>query len=215
MALLARRPDIRQAERQLAADTARIGVATAQLYPSVTLAGSLSLGATAIGDIGTARSFNYSVGPLISWNFPFNGAARARLRQARATAEGSLAQFDGTVLTALRETEQALARLDAEAKRNDALARAADAASRAAQLSRYRFDYGADSFLQLLDADRTRAQATAQLASSNSALIDAQVNLFRALGGGWEDAPDVAVPAGSETARTRARAGAAPTSGGR
>ena len=190
-ALLARRPDVRRAERLLAADTARIGVATADLYPSISLLGGISLGATRIGDLGKAKSLNYSIGPLISWSFPIQSAARARLRQAEATAEASLANFDGTVLTALRETEQALARLDAETRRNEALVRADAAAAEAAKLSRYRFDYGADSFFALLDAERTRAQARAALAASNTTLIDNQVDLFRALGGGWEQAPAV------------------------
>ncbi|UAK24882.1 efflux transporter outer membrane subunit [Sphingomonas nostoxanthinifaciens] len=189
--LLARRPDVRRAERQLAADTARIGVAVADLYPTITLAGAVSLGSTRIGDIGKARSFGYSLGPLISWNFPIQSAARARVHEARATAEGSLASFDGAILTALKETEQALARLDAEQRRNAALQAAYTAAADAAKLSRYRFDYGSDSFFQLLDAERTRAQASAALATSSTALIDDQVDLFRALGGGWEEAPPV------------------------
>ncbi|MET0269132.1 MAG: TolC family protein, partial [Sphingomonas sp.] len=190
-ALLARRADIRQAERRLAADTARIGVAVADLYPTISILGSGNLGAQTIGALGTARSVNYSIGPLISWRFPIQSIARARIRQAEATAESSLASFDGTVLTALRETEQALARLDAETRRNEALARAA-AAANAARLSRYRFDYGADSFLRLLDSERERANTAAALAASNSALVDNQVDLFRALGGGWEAAPPVA-----------------------
>ncbi|NIJ07775.1 NodT family efflux transporter outer membrane factor (OMF) lipoprotein [Sphingomonas vulcanisoli] len=190
-ALLARRPDVRRAERQLAADTARVGVATADLYPTITLAGSVSLGATRFSDIGKARSLSYSLGPLISWNFPIQSEARARVRQARAQAESSLASFDGAVLTALKETEQALARLDGQAKQNAALGRAYASAADAYKLSQYRFDAGADNFLQLLDAERTRAQASAALAQSNSALIDAEIDLFRALGGGWEDAPAV------------------------
>ncbi len=191
-ALLARRPDVRQAERQLAADTARIGVATADLYPSITLLGSVSLGAAHPGDLGRSSSLSSSLGPLISWSFPIQSAARARVRQSRATADQSLARFDGAVLTALGETEQALARLDAEMRRNRALARANAAAADAARLSRLRFDYGADSFLELLDAERTRAQAAAALAASNTALVDREVDLFRALGGGWEQAPPVA-----------------------
>src|SRR5262249_61380843 len=90
--------------------TARIGVATASLFPSVTLLGSVSLGAPKIGDIGKSASFGYSFGPLISWTFPNFAVARAKIRQARAGSDASLAEFQGTTLTALRETEQALAR---------------------------------------------------------------------------------------------------------
>ena len=110
-ALLARRPDIRVAERQLARDTERVGVAVAALYPQIRLLGTPSLGAAQLGDLGSAASFGFSVGPLISWNFPFNGAARAQVRAARADTEASLARFDAAVLGALQETEQALARL--------------------------------------------------------------------------------------------------------
>ena len=187
-ALLARRPDVRQAERSLAADTARIGVATAALYPSITLLGGVSLGATRFSNLGNAGSVGYSLGPLISWNFPLNGAARARVAQSKAAAEGSLARFDGAVLTALKEAEQALARAGGAATREEALRRAMTASTDAARLSRIRFDYGADSFLQLLDAERQRAAARAALASAEAARADAQISVFKALGGGWEPA---------------------------
>lgn len=190
-ALLKRRPDVAAAERQLAADTARIGVATAALFPQIRLLGSVSVGGNDIDQLGRSSSFGASIGPLISWSFPNVGVARARIRQARASAEASLASFDGTVLTALRETEQALARYAGEIERNGALRRAATASDDAAALSRLRFDSGADSFLQLLDAERSRASARATLAQSDAALAEAQVALFKALGGGWADAPPV------------------------
>jgi len=187
-ALLARRPDVRRAEHQLAADTARIGVATAALYPSVSLGGSAALNGSKFGDLAKSAAFSYSIGPLIAWNIPNLTIARARVREASAGARVSLASFDGTVLTALKESEQALARLDGETKRNQALARAAAASADAARFSRLRFDYGADSFFELLDAERTRAQTASALAQSDGALVDAQINVFKALGGGWKDA---------------------------
>ncbi|WP_448502651.1 efflux transporter outer membrane subunit [Sphingomonas sp.] len=190
-ALLARRPDVRAAERQLAADAARIGVATAALYPSIQLLGSLSLGSTQANNLFEGDSVSFSLGPLISWSFPNQTAARSRLRQAEATSDASLAAFDGVVLTALREVEQALARYAGELDRNRSLRRAERAAAEAARLSRLRFDYGAESFLQRIDAERARADARAALAQSNAALADLQVSLFKALGGGWEDAPQV------------------------
>jgi len=200
-ALLARRPDVRQAEQTLAADTARIGVATAQLFPSVTLAGAATFGAPHIGAIGTSRSFGYSLGPLISWTFPNIAVARARIRQARGQADSSLAAFQGTVLTALKETEQALARYSAALEQNAALARASDAADDAAKLSRIRFDTGRDNFLDLLVSEQNRAAARQALAQSDMSVADAQVSLFKALGGGWENPPLVrgtppAAPAG-------------------
>ncbi len=184
--LLARRPDVRQAERALAADTARIGVATAALYPKISLLGSTSLGATQFSNLGTSNSFGYSVGPLISWNFPFNGAARARVRESKAVAEGSLARFDAAVLNALKEAEQSLARAGGATEREAALRRAMTASADAARFSRTRFDYGADSFLQLLDAERQRAQTRAALAQAEADRADAQISVFKALGGGWQ-----------------------------
>ena len=191
-ALLARRPDVHAAEQALAADVARIGVATAELYPSITLAGVVNLGAPKIGDLGRNESFTYSVGPLISWNFPFNGAARARVRESEALAQGSLAAFDRTVLQALQETEQALARLTGAIERERSLARAADASDRAAVLSQARFRAGADNFLQLLVAEQDRAATQAALAQARADRAQAQITLFKALGGGWEEAPQIA-----------------------
>jgi len=189
-ALLARRPDIRAAERTLAADTARIGVATADLYPTVAFGGSAGLASSALRNLFSASAFNWSVGPLLSWALPNREAARGRILQSEAQAAVSLASFDRTVLTALRETETALDTLARELDRRQALMRARDSAAKASQLSRLRFTEGLDSFLTELDADRTLAQTEAALAQSNQAIADDQTELFRALGGGWEDAGD-------------------------
>jgi len=188
-ALLARRPDVRAAERTLAADTARVGVATADLYPSIKLLGSIGFGAPKAGDVFKGSSFSYSLGPLISWSFPNMTAARARVREARADADAQLARFDGTVLGALKETEQALARYAGALDRDTVLARAEQSSGEAARLSRLRFDYGADSFLLLITAERDRADARAARAAADAAVADAQISLFKALGGGWTDAP--------------------------
>lgn len=188
-ALIARRPDVRAAERTLAADTARIGVSIADLYPKIQLLGSIGLNATRGSQLFKGTSVNYSAGPLISWSFPNQTLGRARVRQARAGADASLATFDGKVLTALQETEQALARYAGALDRNAALRRAEASSTAAAKLSQLRFDYGADSFLLLIQAERDRADARAALAQSDAAVADAQISLFKALGGGWEDAP--------------------------
>ena len=197
--LIARRPDVRAAERTLAADTARIGIAVSDLYPSVKLAGSIGLNATRGSKLFQATSATYSFGPLISWNFPNQRAARARIVQARAGASASLARFDGAVLTALKEAEQALARYAGQLDREAALARAEKASAEAARLSRLRFDNGADSFLQLIQAERDRADARGARAAADAAVADAQITLFKALGGGWEGAPDPARAAPTET----------------
>lgn len=187
--LIARRPDVRAAERTLAADTARVGVAVADLYPKIQLLGNVNAFSTTGRQLVEPGALRYSVGPLISWSFPNQKAARARVREARANADASLARFDKAVLTALNETEQALARYAGALDRNAVLVRAEQSSSEAARLSRLRFDAGADSFLQLIQSERDRADARAARAASDAAVADAQISLFKALGGGWEGAP--------------------------
>lgn len=190
-ALLARRPDVRAAEARLAADTARIGVATAALYPSISLAGSLSIGGTTPGALTESNNIGFSVGPLISWSLPIDGAARARVNAASAQADARLAAFDGAVLTALQETEQALARLKAAIEQEAALQAAANAAEEVARITRIRFRTGRDNALQLLEVERNLLSARAASGSAMAARAEAEVSLFRALGGGWENAPPV------------------------
>ena len=185
--LLARRPDVRRAERNLAAAAARVNVATADLYPRISLGGSLGSTALDAGDLGDDASFRFSVGPLISWSFPNVFAARARIEQASAGSDAALATFDQTVLTALQETETALANYANELDRRSALQAARDQAANAARLSRLRFDAGADSFLTVLDAERTLAAADAQLAASDALVTTYQIALFKALAGGWSE----------------------------
>lgn len=187
-ALLARRPDVRAAERRLAADTARIGVATAALYPRITLGGSI--GTTAVGgsNLFGAGPLNWLIGPLISWAFPNQEANRARIAAARADGDAALATFDGTVLRALEETETALSTYANALQRRASLAAARDEAARAARISNARQREGQIDFLTVLDALRSQAAAEADLASADRAVAFAQVDLFRALGGGWTTA---------------------------
>lgn len=189
-ALIARRPDVRAAERTLAADTARIGLATASLYPTISLGGSAGLVSGSARRLFSGSAFQYSVGPLLSFSFPNQEAARGRILLSQGQGAASLATFDGLVLTALRETETALSALARELDRRQALMRARDAARKAAELSRLRFTEGIDNFLTELDADRTLATAEAQLAQSDRLVARDQVALFRALGGGWESQDD-------------------------
>lgn len=184
-ALLARRPDVRGAERDLAAAAARVNVATADLYPRISLGGSVGTTAGTAGDLGGSGNLRFSVGPLISWSFPNVFAARARIAQAGAASDAALANFDQTVLVALQETETALSAYANELDRREALKAARDMAANAERLSRLRFDAGADSFLTVLDSQRTLAQADAQLAESDAQVTTNQITLFKALAGGW------------------------------
>lgn len=185
--LLARRPDLRRAERNLAAAAARVNVATADLFPRVTLGGSMGSTALDAGGLSSDSGFRFSVGPLISWSFPNVFAARARIEQASAGSDAALATFDQTVLVALQETETALANYANELDRRTALQAARDQAASAARLSRLRFDAGADSFLTVLDAERTLAGADARLAASDALVTTYQIALFKALAGGWSE----------------------------
>ena len=186
-ALLARRPDVRAAERRLAADTARIGIATADLYPRITLGGSIGQTSAGFSDLFGGGPLRWLLGPLISWNFPNQSAARARIAEARADRSGSLATFDGTVLRALQETDTALSAYAQALNRRQALATARNDAATAARIIHARQREGQVDFLTLLDAERTNAEAEAALAQSNFAVASAQVDLFRALGGGWQE----------------------------
>ena len=182
-ALLARRPDVREAERKLAADTARIGVATADLYPRISLGGSGNFFRS--DSVRGSDSFTFSLGPLISWSFPSVLAGRTRIRQAEATAQASLASFDGTVLTALKEVEQALSYYAAETERNARLREAAAHADAAYRLADQRYRAGSIGLLDQLDAQREFTAARGALAASDQQLGSLRVDLFKTLGGGW------------------------------
>jgi NodT family efflux transporter outer membrane factor (OMF) lipoprotein len=183
--LLRRRPDVRQAERRLAAATARIGVATADLYPKIGF--GITAGSTgAIDDFLSGPTLRWGVGPTISWEFPQQNAARARIASAEAATQGALADFDGKVLTALRETETALTVYAQDLDRIDALRAARDRANQASQEAEALYRAGSEGALTELDAERVLAAADQALAAADAKVALDQVALFLALGGGWE-----------------------------
>lgn len=184
--LLARRPDIREAEQRLAAATARIGVATADLYPRISLGGSVGATGPSLADLFSGGPFRWLVGPLLSWSFPNQEANRARIAQAEASSAAALARFDGAVLNALRETETALSGYANELDRRIALGEARAQAETAARISRLQLKEGKIDSLAVLDAERSLADAEAALARSDANMVDRQIDLFRALGGGWQ-----------------------------
>ncbi|RUN78200.1 efflux transporter outer membrane subunit [Sphingomonas sp. TF3] len=183
--LLARRPDVRAAERRLAAATARIGVATADLYPHITLGGSGGVTGPSLDDLFTGGPVRWLVGPLLNWSLN-QSAARAKIAGAQADTRGALASFDGSVLTALEETETALSTYARELDRREQLQSARDNAETAARITRARQREGTIDFLDVLDAERTFADADADVAAADARIADAQIDLFRALGGGWQ-----------------------------
>ena len=192
--LLKRRPDVRQAERRLAAATAGIGVATGELYPDISIGASIGT-VGIIDNLGKPATNRWGFGPLISWSVPTNGA-RARIHEAEAATQGALAHFDGVVLNAIRETQTGLAQYTAQLQRRDALAEADDSAREAADQTHRFFQAGRASFLADLQATRTYTDVRAQLAAANSQVAMSQIDLFLALGGGWESGRTQASQAG-------------------
>lgn len=183
-ALLKRRPDVRQAERELASATAKIGVATADLYPSIRL--GASIGASGVLEhFGQGRTEQWTVGPMITWSLPTNGV-RAHIKGMEAGADAALAHFDGVVLKALQETQTSLSAYTRELQRDDALRDARDKSRAAAEQNHKLYQAGRAPYLTSLDAERTHANAEAALAASETQVAMDQVNLFLALGGGWQ-----------------------------
>ena len=185
-ALLRRRPDVRQAERSLAAATAAIGVETAQLYPQVSLGGSVGL-AGPFSSLTSGETFGGSIGPLVSWNWPNRRSVRARIGEAGAGADAAAARFDGAVIEALRQTETALSAYAREIDRDRALEQSRADAERAVAQANRLFRFGRTGFLDVLTAEAALATAQTTIAQSRATLIDRQVDIFLALGGGWED----------------------------
>jgi outer membrane protein TolC len=184
-ALLQRRPDLRQAERELAAATAQVGIVTAGFYPSVSIGGSIGSAALSAGNLGDSNTKVWSFGPLLSWTFPNIIGTRAREAQAEATVDAARARFDGAWLNALRETESALSAYAYELERVAALEEARMFSAEAVNLANLRFDAGQQSFLDVLQVELTSTGAEMALAQSEARLAALQINLFLALGGGW------------------------------
>ncbi|WP_459745065.1 efflux transporter outer membrane subunit [Pseudomonas sp. 3A(2025)] len=183
-ALLKRRPDIRQAERHLAMATAQIGVATGELYPDISIGASVAT-IGIIDNLGKPATNRWGFGPLISWTVPSNGS-RARIHQAEASAQVALARFDAVVLNAIRETQTGMAQYTALLERRDALKDAEQSAKEAADQTHRFYQAGRASFLADLQATRTYTDMRAQLAAANTQVAMGQIDLFLALGGGWE-----------------------------
>lgn len=187
--LIKRRPDVRHAERELAASTAEIGVATAELYPSIRLGGMVGINGL-LDDFGKPATQEWGIGPLISWEFP-GKQAHARVDVAKAGASVALAEFDKSVLDALRETQTALTRYADDLQRVAALQQARDHAQQAAADERTLYQAGRQPYLSSLDADRTLSNSEASLADAQAQVSQDEVKLFLALGGGWQGAaPD-------------------------
>jgi multidrug efflux system outer membrane protein len=184
--LLRRRPDIRIAERNLAAATARIGVATADLFPRITVLGSVGVEAGSLKGFGQGGIDTFSLGPSIFWAAFDLGRVRARIRAADARTEAALAQYEQRVLLALEETENSLVDFQRQQARRDLLRASTQASEKAAGLAKLRYQFGVSDFLTVLDAERTRLIAEDLLADSETRTALSLIAVYKALGGGWE-----------------------------
>jgi multidrug efflux system outer membrane protein len=200
-ALLRRRPDIRVAERDLAASTARIGIATADLFPSVTFTGSIGYAAAKSGDLGDSNSGTYLIGPGISWAAFDLGRVKARIDASKARNDESLARYEQTVLRALEETENALVTHARARERLAHVEQAAKSSKSAAQLAHVRYENGIIDFLQVLDAERTQLEAEDALAQSRTDVATSLIAVYKALGGGWESVPPPDISRSASTSR--------------
>jgi multidrug efflux system outer membrane protein len=184
--LLRRRPDILAAERQLAAATADVGVATADLFPRVSLSGFLGFIAGRGSQIGSSAAQAWGVAPSITWAAFDMGSVRARLRGAKADAEGALASYEQQVLLALEESENAFSDYARAQERLLALLRQSGASRAAAEQAAIRYREGTVDFLVLLDAERERLAAEDAQAQAEVEVYRGVVGLYKSLGGGWQ-----------------------------
>lgn len=184
-ALLRRRPDIREAERRLAAATATIGVSVAKLYPQITLGGAASSTAP-FSLAGTENSLGFSIGPLVTWQFPNLVLVRAEIAQAGAAADQAAAQFEATIIAALQQTETALAVYARQIESVAALERASADAGEANTQAHRLYLFGRTDFINVLTSEAALATANESLSQSQAQLVEDQVALFQALGGGWQ-----------------------------
>lgn len=187
--ILRQRPDIRSAERRLAAQTAQIGVAASELYPRFTLSGTFGFEATDAAHLLDARSVSYRFGPSVRWNI-FDGLRNLnRIAAQEAVTHQCYVFYERTVLTALQEVENSLVAYKREQSRRDALVRAVEAADRSVKLAEALYRNDLVDFQNVLDAQRSLASLESTLAQSRGQVAVNLVSLYKALGGGWS--PDV------------------------
>ncbi|HEV8342097.1 MAG TPA: efflux transporter outer membrane subunit [Candidatus Binatia bacterium] len=184
--LLRRRPDIRRAERQLAAATAQIGAATADLFPKFSLTGSAGLQSFSASDWFTSGSRFWSVGPTVRWPIFDAGRIRANIEVRNAQQEQALRQYEKAILTALEEVENSLVNYAKEQARYRSLTGAVSANRRAVEMANELYLSGLQDFLNVLDAQRSLFTVENDLAQSEATMASNLVSLYKALGGGWE-----------------------------
>jgi NodT family efflux transporter outer membrane factor (OMF) lipoprotein len=182
---LRRRPDVRRAERQLAAQTAQVGIATADLYPTFSLLGSIGVEALSLGNLFSAGSRTRSGSAVVTWPVFDAGAIRSNIEVQSALQEQALFQYEAAVLTALEEVENALVAYAKGQRRRGSLSEATRAAKNAVDLAQSQYSSGLIDFNNLLIAQRSLLSLQEQLAASEGQVTANLISLYKALGGGW------------------------------
>jgi NodT family efflux transporter outer membrane factor (OMF) lipoprotein len=186
-ALLRQRPDIRNAERQVAAATARIGVATADLFPRFFLTGAAGLQSVSSSDFFNAGSRFWSIGPSVRWPVFTAGRIRQNIKIQNTRQEQALILYEQTVLTSLEEVENALVACGKEQEHRQALIQSEAANRRAVELADERYRSGLVDFLNVLETQRSLLAVQDELARSDRTIDQNLVRLYKALGGGWQN----------------------------
>jgi outer membrane protein, multidrug efflux system len=185
--LLRRRPDIRRAERELAAAAARVGVAEADLYPKLSLTGVFSLQSASIEDLWNWRSRMFSLGPALSWPIFEGGRLHAVVAVRHAQQEQALVAYEQTVRGAIQEVRDQMVTFSTEQRRHEALTRTVTADRDALDLANKLYAQGLTDFLTVLDAQRQVDQAENALARSEAIVDESLIGIYKALGGGWQN----------------------------
>jgi multidrug efflux system outer membrane protein len=183
--ILRQRPDLRKAERDLAAQTARIGVAVSDLYPKITLSGSIQVQSPSTGSLLSSDSLSSSIGPSISWQVFRAGAIKQNIEIQSTLADRLLIQYKALVLSALEEVEDAMSSCLYDQMKRESLKKAVNAASRSLELSRMQYSSGLVDFQVLLESERTLLSLQDQLTQNEGQITIDYISLYKALGGGW------------------------------
>ncbi len=184
--LLSRRPDVRRAERQLAAETARIGQAKSDWFPKLSLNGDAGLESVTLGKLFEAGSRFWSIGPTLQWRALDFGRVRAEVQAQTAVQEEALATYEKTVLNSFEEAETAIVTYTQEQSRHEALGEELAENRRSLDLANGLYAAGRVNYLDVLDAQRSLYQSEDELAASAEAVSLDLIALYKALGGGWE-----------------------------
>ncbi len=188
--LLRQRPDIRRAERELAAQTAQIGVATADLYPRFSLSGAFAYQGTNGSDLFDWGRRSWFFGPSFRWNLFDGGRVRNRINVEKARAEQALVRYQQTVLNAAEDVENSMVSYTQETDRREILQRAVVAAGKSVELVKALYKAGLTDFQNVFDMERSYFQQQQNFAASEGLVTENLVRLYKALGGGWEPQPE-------------------------